>query len=89
MSTTKNSFTLLVRKGDSTLRLMSPVHIVYKGNAELRICEDLREANNTVIRERFPISQIQDLLCQLSGAKMFSKLDVRKTYWQIRLSEGS
>ena len=66
-----------------------PVHIVYKGNGELRICVDLRGANKAVIRERFPIPQIQDLLRQLSGAKMFSTLDLRKAYWQIRLSEGS
>ena len=39
--------------------------------------------------ERFPIPRIQDLLRQLSGAKMFSTLDPRKAYWQIRLSEGS
>ena len=68
---------------------VSPVHIVYKGNGELRLCVDLREANKAVIRERFPIPRIQDLLRQLGGAMMFSTLDLRKAYWQIRLSEGS
>lgn len=68
---------------------VSPVHIVYKENGELRICVDLREANKAVIRERFPIPRIQDLLRQLSGATMFSTLDLRKAYWQIRLSEES
>jgi len=68
---------------------VSPVHIVYKGDGEIRICIDLREANKAVIRERFPIPRIQDLLRQLSGAKMFSTLDLRKAYWQIRLSEES
>ena len=68
---------------------VSPVHVVYKGNGELRICIDLREANKAVIRERFPIPRIQDLLRQLSGAKMFSTLDLRKAYWQVRLSEES
>ena len=68
---------------------VSPVHIVYKGNGELRLCVDLREANKAVIRERSPIPRIQDLLHQLSGAKMFSTLNLRKVYWQIRLSEVS
>lgn len=68
---------------------VSPVHIVYKENGELRICVDLREANKAVIRERFPIPRIQDILRQFSGATMFSTLDLRKAYWQIRLSEES
>ena len=66
-----------------------PVHIFYKGKGDLRIYVDLREANKTVIRERFPIPRIQYLLRQLSGAKMFSTFELRKAYWQIRLSEGS
>ena len=109
MSTTPNTFTLLVRKGDSTsidveingkpaemisdtgcASWVSPVHFEHKErNSELRICVDLRKANKAVIRERFPIPRIQDLLRQLSGAKMFSTLDLRKAYWQIHLSEGS
>ena len=68
---------------------ISPVQIVYKGNGELRVCVDLREANKAVIRERFPIPRIQDLLRQLSGARMFSTLDLRKAYWQVRLAEES
>lgn len=68
---------------------ISPVHIVYKGNGELRICVDLREVNKAVIRERFPIPRIQDILRQLSGAKMFTTLDLRKAYWQLRLSDES
>ena len=50
---------------------ISPVRIVYKVNGDLRVCVDLREANKAVIRERFPIPRIQDLLRHLSGAKMF------------------
>ena len=65
------------------------MHIVYNEDGELRICADLREANKAVIRERFPIPRIQDLLRQLSGAKMFSTLDPRKAYWQILLPEKS
>lgn len=68
---------------------VSPVQIVYKGNGELRVCVDLREANKAVIRERFPIPRIQDLLRQLSGARMFSTLDLRKAYWQVHLAEES
>ena len=108
MSTTTNTFTLLVRKEDSTsidvenngkpaemiidtgcASWVSPVHFEHKGNSELRISVDLRKANKAVIRERFPIPRIQELLRQLSGAKMFSTLDLREAYWQIHLSEGS
>ena len=48
-----------------------------------------REANKAVIRERFPIPRMQDLLRQVSSAKMFSTLDLRKACWQVRLSEES
>ena len=42
------------------------VHIVYKGNAELRICVDIREANKAVLQEKFPIPQIDDPTIQKS-----------------------
>lgn len=64
-------------------------HIVYKGNGKLWLCAHLRKANKAVTWERFLIPRIHDLLRQLSGAKMFSTLDLRKAYWQIQLSEGS
>ncbi|XP_022780500.1 uncharacterized protein K02A2.6-like [Stylophora pistillata] len=68
---------------------ISPVQIVYKGNGELRVCVDLREANKAVIRERFQIPRIQDLLRQLNGTRLLLTLDLRKAYWQVHLAEES
>lgn len=61
----------------------SPLHIVTKANGELRYCGDYRALNAVSIPDRYPIPYIQDLSYNLSGAKIFSVVDLRKAYYQI------
>lgn len=68
---------------------VSPMVIVPKADGEIRICIDMRQANKVIVRERHPLPTLDDILPQLSGAKFFSKLDIKNAFHQIELSQKS
>ena len=69
---------------------VSPLVVVPKADGkDIRVCVDMRRANEAIIRERHPIPTIEEVLYDLNGATVFSKIDLRWGLHQIEQEEDS
>src|SRR3989337_2734899 len=51
------------------------------------MCVDYRQLNDVTIKNKYPLPRIDDLFNQLSGAKVFSKIDLRTGYHQLKIKK--
>ena len=56
-----------------------------KNDGTLRMCIDYRQLNKVTVKNRYPMPRIDDLFDQLQGAVIFSKIDLRSGYHQLRI----
>src|SRR5262249_16886968 len=65
----------------------APVLFVRKKDGSFRMCVDYRKLNQATVKNRYPLPRIDDLFDQLRSAKVFSKIDLRSGYHQLRIRE--
>jgi hypothetical protein len=78
----------LLEKGyirPSTLPWFSPVLFVEKKDGTKRMCVNYRALNEVTIKNKYPLPRIEDLFDQLRGSSVFSKIDLRSGYHQLRI----
>ncbi|GJW17916.1 putative reverse transcriptase domain-containing protein [Tanacetum coccineum] len=65
----------------------APVLFVNKKDGSFRMCIDYRELNKLTVKNRYPLPRIDDLFDQLQGSNVYSKIDLRSGYHQLRVRE--
>ena len=65
----------------------APVLFTKKKDKTLRLCIDYRQLNRVTVKNRYPFPRIDDLFDQLRGARVYSKIDLRTGYHQLRVRE--
>ena len=66
----------------------APVLFVKKKDGSLWLCIDYRQLNRVTIRNQYPLPRIDELFYQLQGSRVYSKIDLRSGYHQLRVQES-
>nr|GFD39605.1 putative reverse transcriptase domain-containing protein [Tanacetum cinerariifolium] len=65
----------------------APVLFVKKKDGSFWMCIDYRELNKLTVKKRYPLPRIDDLFDQFQGSSVYSKIDLRLGYHQLRVRE--
>ncbi|GJT99521.1 putative reverse transcriptase domain-containing protein [Tanacetum coccineum] len=73
--------------GPSTSPWGAPVLFVKKNDGSFRMCIDYQEMNKLTVKNRYPLPRIDDLFDQLQDLSVYSKIDLRSSYHQLRVRD--
>ena len=62
----------------------APILFVRKKDGSMRLCIDYQKLNQVTIKNKYPLPRIDDLFDQLKNSKLFSKIDLRSEYHQLK-----
>ena len=65
----------------------APILFVRKNDGTLRSCIDYRQLNKVIVNNKYPLPKIDDLFDKMKGSKVFSKINLRLGYQQVRIKE--
>ena len=78
-----------IERVDGPSSWVSPLVVVPKADSDIRICIDMKRANQAIQRERHPIPTVEEMLYELNGSSIFRKLDLKSAFHQIMLAPES
>ena len=65
----------------------APVLLVKKKDGTLKLCIDYRKLNKVTVKNKYPLPRIDEFFDQMRGARVFSKIDLRSGYHQMRIKD--
>ena len=74
---------------ESCSNYCAPIVVCKKKNGEMRLCVDYRQLNKKIIRDRYPLPVIDDILDKLGSGKIFTTLDLKNAFFHVDIEEKS
>ena len=68
---------------------LSPIVVVPKPDGKIRLCVDYKKINQHIVVDQHPLPTAEEIFARLTGAKVFSKLDLKSAYHQLEIKEES
>ncbi|KAK3108757.1 hypothetical protein FSP39_014959 [Pinctada imbricata] len=79
----------VIKKQTEPTPWVSSLVLATKPNGKLRVCIDPKDLNLAIKREHYPLKTVEEVVAEIHGAKIFTKLDATSGFWQIPLDDES
>ena len=79
----------IIVPADEPIDCINSLVVREKPNGSLRVCLDPRDLNKAIRREHYPVPTVQSITTKLHGSTLFSRLDAKSAYWNVKLDEES